>query len=121
MTSNALVPLFPQGIEMRPLVQPYPEGMHDQCTTVKPCSLIIPDRVSSNTTSDFFLSGEDAAFYQGRLKRPYVPPPVGRNWRGYKQEPSTIRSNLRFSGTYAMEGHILPNVSEKGRYIDFFS
>ena len=121
MTSTALVPFFPQGSEMRPLVHPYPEVMHELCSKGKSCSLILPDRVSSNTRTDFFLSGEDASFYQRRLKRSYVPPPVGRNWRGYKQGSSSIRSNLRFSGTYAMEGRVLPNLAEKGRYIDFYS
>ena len=106
---------------MPPLVQPYPEGIYKTCSPVKPCSLIISDRVSSNTGTDFFPSGEDAGFYQRRLKRSYLPPPVDRTWRGYKQKPSSIRSNLRFSGTYAMEGRIHPNLAEKGRYIDFFS
>jgi hypothetical protein len=53
--------------------------------------------VTLDRKADLFLFGEHEEFYQRRLKSSYVPPPVGRNWRGHKQEPSSIRSNLRFS------------------------
>jgi hypothetical protein len=77
--------------------------------------------VTLDRKADLFLFGEHEEFYQRRLKSSYVPPPVGRNWRGHKQDPSSIRSNLRFSGTYAMAGRFLSDVTEKGIYIDFFS
>jgi hypothetical protein len=105
LTSNALAVFLPQEVVVRPLPQLYAEGSQEQRCPDKPGSLTIPDE----------------EFYQRRLKSSYVPPPVGRDWRGNKQEPSSIRSNLRFSGTYAMEGRFLSDVTEKGIYIDFFS
>jgi hypothetical protein len=77
--------------------------------------------VSPDHKTDLFLFGEHERFPQRTVKSTCLPPPVGRNWRGYKQEPSSIRMNLRFSGTYGMEGSFLSNVAEKGIYIDFFS
>ena len=121
MTSNALVPLFSQGVAVRPLPQLYAHARHDHHSTVEASSLTIRDALSDDQKADLFLFGEHEAFYQRRLKSSYLPPPVDRNWRGYKQEPSSIRSNLRFSGTYGMEGSFLSNVTEKGIYIDFFS
>jgi hypothetical protein len=77
--------------------------------------------MSADQKADLFFFGQQEAFTRRRFKGAYLPPPVDRNWRGYKQEPSTIRSNLQFSGTYGMEGSVLASVTEKGIYIDFFS
>ena len=84
-------------------------------------SLVARDAVSADQKADLFFFGQREAFTRRRFKGTYLPPPVDRNWRGYKQEPSTIRSNLRFSGTYGIEGSVLASVTEKGIYIDFFS
>jgi len=121
LTSNALVPLFSQGFAVRPLPQLYAHARQEQHSTLEASSLTIRDALSDDQQADLFLFGEHETFYQRGLKNSYLPPPVDRNWRGYKQEPSTIRSNLRLSGTYGMEGSLLSNVTDKGIYIDFFS
>ena len=121
MTSNALVPFVPQGIAVRPLPQLYAAGGHEPVWDVEPSSLVTHDTWTPDQNTDLFLLGEQGGFSPRTFKYTYIPPPVGRNWRGYVQEPSSIRSNLRFSGTYDMEGTFLSNVTEKGSYIDFFS
>lgn len=121
MTSNALVPLLPQGVAVRPVPQLYPVGRKAPGCAVEACSLATRDAVSADQKADLFLFGEQEEFTRRKLKSTYLPPPVDRNWRGYKQEPSSIRSNLRFSGTYGMEGSFLASDTEKGIYIDFFS
>ena len=121
MTSNALVPFVPQGVAVRSLPQLYANGLQGPGSPLKSCSLTIRDTVTIDLKADLFFFGEDEELYRRGLKRSYIPPPADRNWRGYKQEPSSIRSNIRFSGTYGMEGSFLSNVTEKGIYINFFS
>jgi len=121
LTSNALVPLLPQGVAVRLVPQLYPLGRKETGCTVETCSLVTRDAVSADQKADLFFFAEQEEFTRRRLKGTYLPPPVDRNWRGYKQEPSSIRSNLRFSGTYGMEGSLLAGVTEKGIYINFFS
>ena len=122
MTSNALVPLLPQGVALRPLPQLYPLGRKVPACAVETCSLAARDAVSADQKkADLFFFGEQDAFARRRFMGTYLPPPVDRNWQGHKQEPSSIRSNLQFSGTYGMEGSFLANITQKGSYIDFFS
>jgi hypothetical protein len=121
LNSNALVPLLPQGVAVSSAPQLYPAGRKEPACSLEICSLVARDAVSFDQKADLFFFGEREAFTRRRFKGTYLPPPVDRNWRGYKQEPSTIRSNLRFSGTYGMEGSVLASVTEKGIYIDFFS
>ena len=121
MTSNALVPLLPQGVAVSPVPQLFTAGPKEPACAVEMSCLVTRDAVSADQKADLFFSGQREAFARRRFRGTYLPPPVDRNWRGYKQEPSTIRSNLRFSGTYGIEGSVRACVTEKGIYIDFFS
>jgi len=119
--SDALVPTLYQPVYKRPLPQRYVLVGQEQRTGHETASLLPRERGTSDRRAARYFFGEGGRYAHRTITYPCLPPTVGRTWNGGPQDPVSIRCNLRFSGTYGMEGTYLSEIAEKGLYIDFFS
>ncbi len=121
MPVDSLLPVHVPAVEYRPVAEQYPlrivrggldtEELHP-VTDENDARGIQPELYSLKNRRNF---GQRRAYFDDYSFM------FNNNFGESREERSSIKSNLKLSGTYDTGGELTVNVEEKGMYIDQFS
>jgi len=118
---NPLLPVPVAAVEYRPLPEQYSvsviqEGFDNeelqQVTDESGLRELQPDLLSLRTHGNLWQRAAHFNDYSFMFSH---------SFRESGKEPSSIKTNLKLSGTYDMNGEVITDSGEKGIYIDQFS
>lgn len=121
MPDNSLVPVHTPGVEYRPLPELYPAGIVEKRFDNERLHLVTKRDGINEHKPDLFSFRNRGGFRQRAAYIREFSFTFGRRWGESGYRCSSIKSNLKMSGTYDVNGDLITISKEKGIYIDQFS
>jgi|GEM_PF-4642382 hypothetical protein len=118
---NPLLPVQVAAVEQRPLPELYsPRVTHERFDTTE-LRRISDEQGTNEVEPDLFSFRSQERQWQRAAYFNDYSFMFDYRWRETAQGPSSIKSNLKLSGTYDGDGEVAMRTEGKGIYIDFFS
>ena len=121
MAVNSLVPVFPSGVEYRPLPELYSAGVVAERFDNEALHQVTGENGVDEHKLDLFSFRSRGGLWQRVAYLKDFSFKYSRSFRESGYVRSSIKSNIKLSGTYDMNGEIYTSFKEKGIYIDQFS
>jgi len=117
LSFNSLLPV--PVIEKRPLPEQYLTGVVQRRFDVKKLYLTRNDNENYEIQAGLIPFETRERFWQKATHFNDYSFKFDHSWRADRYAPSSLKTNLKFSGTYDMNGKII-SLADKGIYIDQF-
>jgi len=118
---NPSLPVPVAGVEKRPLPEQYLVGGVQERGDDDTLCLIGNDNESYELQPDLLSFGTQGGLWQKEAHFNDYSFRCGHSWRAGRYARPWLKTNLKFSGTYDMNGELTIIAEEKGIYIDQFS
>jgi len=121
LSFNSLLPVPVAAVEKRPLPEQYLAGIVQERFDDETLYLIGNDNESYELQPDLLSFGTQGGLWQKATHFNDYSFMFGHSWRAYRYARPWLKTNLKFNGTYDMNGELTIIAEEKGIYIDQFS
>lgn len=120
MPFNPLLPV-PVAVEYRPFLEQYPVRVIQERFDDEELQQVTDENGIRDLNPDLLSFRSNANLWQRAAHFNDYSFIFDHGWRESGQVPASIKSNLKLSGTYDLNGEVITVFKEKGIYIDQFS
>lgn len=121
MPSNALLPVPVAGVENRPVPELYPIRTFQEGFDNEELQQVTDENVINKFQPDLLSFRSQGRLWQRAVHFNDYSFMFDHSWGESEHGRSSIKTNLKLSGTYDMNGEITITSGDRGIYIDRFS